>query len=392
MIKIVKSLTLLCLIVNQLSAIDLKISASNKTLNAPSRYAEKITVIKLSDTMQMVSTKTDVALPFMINNLPAMENAPYMVQITHNGVNYNKVIPPNTPGNLIDINIDVYDTTNTFSQDINLEKFIEIYYYKDVLATDITHHFTNTGRYTFTERGSRNGILMYIPKEGKNLEALATIETMHGQSDIKTLKLNPQPLPDRPEYYVLEQPVKPGEKYYQARLNYRYDGKPLEITFENIYPMTTKPMIILHSKNMTVTWKENPAWDTKAVFNDNIGAEIITLPNKPGKFTLIFTGGIPEQGEGSNMQKGNQSIGASSPISMYTKIGGLAAFIISLLAFFYYIKGRPVWLQMIQAKNKSRIAFELQHLKSLNLTPEVMQKKEKILNEKMEAMDKLIKL
>jgi len=391
-------LAIALLLSTQLPALELKVAADNKTTNLPSRYAEKVTIIKLNETMQTVVTKTDVALPVVLGSLPAMEGAPYMVQVTHKGVNYNKVIPPNTPGESIDVRIEVYDTTNVFTPDLKMEKYIEVFYYPDILATDITQHVVNTGMFTFTERGSRNGILTYISPEGKNIEALATIETLHSSSDIKTLKLSPSALPDKPGYYLLDQPIKPGEKYYQTRAHYRYNGDALEITFANVYPMSTNPLLVLHSKNMTVKIKENPAWDTTPKFNENIGYDIVTLPNTLGKFTLVLSGGIPEKAQGgasgtsSNGQQGGQPILPDSPVNKFVRIGGLVAFMAILAGFFLYIKSRPVWLQMIQAKNKSRVEFELQHLKSLNLPPEVLAKKEQKLKEKLEALNKLSRL
>jgi hypothetical protein len=390
MMKILKTICIAFVFANQLSALDIKVSANNNTLNEPLRYANKISIIKLNESMQVVSSKTEAALPVVFSGLPAMENSPYMIQITYKAVNYNKVVSPNTPGNLVDVNIDVYEATNVFSSEINLEKYIEINYYENVLATDITHHFTNTGKYTFTERGSRNGILMYISKGGKNPEAI--VETPHSKSDFKSLKLTPIPLPDKPDYYLLDQPVKPGEKDYMARAYYNYDGNPLEITFDNIYPMSKEPLIVLYAKDMTVKWKENPAFDTKAVFDENIGGEIIKMPNRQGKFTLVFSGGKPEQGNGSSSQNSNQQIGAGSPVNKYVKLGGIAAFLFILTGFFYYIKRRPAWLQIMQSKNKSRLEFELKNLQSLNLSPEILAKKEKKLKEKMEAMEKLFKL
>lgn len=390
--KILK-LTILAtsLLAQQVWALNLKISALNKTINAPSGYAEKVTVLKLDGSMQSVAEKTDTAMPVVFSGLPGMENAPYMVQITHKGVNYNKVIPPNTQGNTLDIAIDVYDTTNQFSSDIKLEKFIEIYYYPNVLATDITHHLTNTGRLTFTERGSRNGILVHIPSTGKNLEALATLESLHGNSDIKTIKLTPAPLPDKPGYYILEQAVKPGEKYYQVRAHYEYDGSPMEISFDNIYPMSTQPIIILHARNMKVQWKENPAWNTKPVFNENLGAETITMPNQQGKYTLVISGGTPEKAETGAAEKSNKAVEVTSPLNTYLKFGGLGAFVIILVMFFFYLNTRPIWLQVMQSKYRSRLEFELKHLQSLNLPVEVKTKKENALKNKMAAMDKMLK-
>jgi hypothetical protein len=218
----------------------------------------------------------------------------------------------------------------------------------------VTHHITNTGRHL--RKGSQNGILI-IPQEGKIWKPWRLWKRY--TSDIKTLKLNPVPLPNKPGYYMLEQPVKPGEKYYQARVHYNYNGEPREITFDNIYPMSTKLLIILHAKNMLVQWKENPAWDTKPVFNENIGADVVTMPNQQGKFTLIFSGGTPEKAEKPNSQSTNQPIGAISPVNKYLKLGGLIAFVSILIGFFYYIKHRPAWLQMMQSKNKSRLAFEI---------------------------------
>ena len=377
---------------NQLLAVDLTVSAFNKTRNIPARYAEKVTVIKLNESMQAVSVKTDIALPVIFNNLPEMNEVPYMVQVTHGGVNYNKMIPPMSSGKVIEANIDIYDTTNVFPPEMRLEEYIEIHYFKNVLTTDITYHFTNPGNYTFSERGSKAGILMYVSEEGKNVEGQASMDSQNSSSDIKTLKLNPAPLAGKPDYYLLEQPVKPGEKYFQARVHYKYNGDPLEIVLENIYPMVTKPMIIVYPKDMLIKWKENPQWDTKAIFNEELGANTLTMPNQPGKFTLVFSGGIPEVDNNPGSSSGNQRIEAASPVHKYVKLGGVLVFIVVVSGFFYYLRQRPEWLQMIQAKNKSRLNFEMQNLQSLNLPPKILEKREKQIKEKLKGMEKLFKI
>ncbi|MDH4200615.1 MAG: hypothetical protein OEV66_09575 [Spirochaetia bacterium] len=374
---------------SRIFSLDISVEATNKTLRAKAPFAEKVSVIRLDETMKIEATRTDISLPTVFKNLPDPENASYMIQVTHNGVNYNKVLPAGTMQSPLYVNIDIYDATNQMNADIKLEKFVEIHYFKGVLATDITLHFTNTGNYTFSERAGRNGVLVYIPNFGKSIEAIASLEGVSGASDIKTIKLNPQPLPGKPDYYLLDQAVKPGEKYFQVRVLYKYQGEPVEIPFENIYPLGSKLTVILHAKDMKIQWKENPAWDTKPVFNDNLGADFITLPMRQNKYTLIFSGGIPESGKSESGSSSNKPIGVNSPVNFAMKTGGVGLFLLLVTLFFYYLKSRPTWLRLIQSKNKSRLAFELQNLKSLDLSQDVKDKREKILKLKIESLEKL---
>jgi hypothetical protein len=368
-------------------SLEINVSATNKTVNQKAPFAEKVTIIHLNQTMQNVASKTDTSLPVKFSDLPPMENAPYMVQLTFQGVNYNKVIPPNTTGESIEVNVDVFNTSNSFQNNLQFETFIEINYFTGVLATDITYHFINSGKTTITERGGRKGVMIYVG-EGKNIEAIATLDSFHGQSDIKTIKLNPIELPGKPGYYFLEQPIKPGEKFYQTRAHYKYDGSPIEITFENIYPMTTKPAVILHPENIKVSWKENPGVELKTEFNENMGANFVTLPDKPGRFTLVFSGGKPEKAPETTNKKSDQPVAVSSALPKELKIGGIILFALLTITLFFYLKTRPAWLAVFQAKNLGRLQFEMENLKKLNIPADIKSKKEEKLKKKIESLSK----
>lgn len=395
-----KIFTILAVIIGltgaNLNALDISVTAFNRSSNSPLTLAEKVTILKLSATMEEVSVKTDTALPVSFKNLPPMDGAPYMVQVKYQGVNYNKVIPPVQQGNVIPVKVEVFNSTNQYGAWLKMEKFVEIHYYNHVLATDITLHFINSGNVTYTARAGRNGILVKIPVDGKMDQAMATIESANENSSIKTVKVNPLPLPDKPGYYLLDQPIKPGEKYYTFRVLYRYTGSPLQIPFESIYPMSSNFSVVLHPKKMKVKWQENPSWDMSAKFNEQLDVSVISLP-KSSKYTLVFSKGEPEQSgaSGNTGNAGNNSGGSvlpTSPLTFYWKIGGAGMFIILGIAFFYYLKRRPVWLQMIQSKTKSRLEFELEHLKKMDIDPQAKEKRSEKIRLKLASLEKISKL
>ena len=370
------------------NALTVQVNITNGTSGQPVKKTESIKIISLKGEMKEEASVDNQGTGYVFKNLPDTPGTPYMVQVMYDGVNYNKVLPPMGETD-VTADITVYNTVNKFNSKIHLRQIYQVQYYPHKMAVYAVFHFFNEDNKTFAESGKEKGIYMHIPPNAKDVEISASVGNM--SSNIQWLKVIPQQVQGREDIYFLNQPVKPGEKFYQVRYLFPYEGDEVSFVLKNVYPQSGEPMLILDSEGMDVSISNLPNWKAAPKMNKDLGAMVINVPLSEVPLSLTFKGGkvmpLPDSemtGGGSEGSGGNVEV--LSPVNNYQKAGLIVAFFVLAILFVEYVKRNPAWIQMIRAKNIGRLEFEKDSLSKLAISEEIKKKKMASIDKKLNQL------
>lgn len=173
---------------------------TNQTTGKPQRGAS-VTLIELGAGMKTVGsarTGPDGTFTLPVDLAP---RAPHLLQAQHQGVNYNRMLPPGTPGS--GLSLDVYETSSTpreagVSQDMFLLEPSGT-----ELAVSERIIFTNSSKYTFDDPSG--SVKFYVP-EGVTRAPEVRVQGPQGMPITRPAEKGTEP-----NTYVIRYAMKPGE-------------------------------------------------------------------------------------------------------------------------------------------------------------------------------------
>ncbi len=180
----------------------------NRTTGAP-QAAATVTLYKLGQNgMESIeSVKSDAAGKFSINQ--TLAPGPHLVQAVHQGVIYNKILPPGTPST--GLQVDVYNAVLQPGGAKVAQHFILFEPSGTEMAVTESIVYQNDGKTTFNDP-NRGTLRIYVPEAGfKSLTVNAT-----APSSVPVRKAAEKT--SEPNVYKIDFAIKPGESNVQ--LNY----------------------------------------------------------------------------------------------------------------------------------------------------------------------------
>lgn len=182
----------------------------NQTTGKP-QAGVTVTMVKLGQGMETVgSTSTDAQGKF---SFAQQVEGPRLLQAQYQGVNYNRMLPPNVPGK--DIALEVYESSKQ-PGDAKVSNHMILLEAdgKQINVTE-TIFYNNTGKTTYNNPG-HGTVKFYLPPE-TNGEAKVQVTAPNGMPIARPAEKTSQA-----NVYAINYPVKPGETRFD--LSYALPG------------------------------------------------------------------------------------------------------------------------------------------------------------------------
>jgi hypothetical protein len=141
-------------------------------------------------------------------------NAPYLVQVIHEGVTYNTMLQPGSPGT--GIKLEVYDASSKVPEAKVSQHMILLEPSESGLTVNQTFIYTNTGKTTYH---NADGTLRFEVPPGVTGPVQVRIIAPHGMPITREAERAKEP-----NTYMIRYPVKPGETRFDAM--YILPGRP----------------------------------------------------------------------------------------------------------------------------------------------------------------------
>ena len=377
-----------------LYALKLRVEIINETKNNVKQKVEKVNLLKLQGGMQVIKSYENAGPTLIVDTREETGNFPFMLQGIYQGVNYNKMIPPNTKENT-KVQIKVFESNNVY-KNIGLRILYVVRYVNNNLRFLTLYRFDNHSKYTFLEKAQGNstgrGIYAFLPDNAKNINSSVSVGS--GLSNINWLKLNPQKITQKDNTVLIPYPLKPGNRIYQLSYELPYNGKEIKIPIGSSYPLAGHPELLLETKDLDITIPEKTNWEAKKNTLKNTPDEasqlkgsLLKLPDFSGTIHLLFKGGTAYQEETTSTSETGEVMITSALSYQEKAIYSVLGFIIFALATFY-IKNKPIWLTKFWLKQKSLLEYQLNALNNKNSLEyqkikENLQKRLKTINQKI---------
>jgi hypothetical protein len=174
---------------------------TNQTTGKP-QAGVAVTVVELGQGMKSLgTTKTGGDGKFTLPGdfAPA---SPHLIQAQHEGVNYNRMLQPGTPGS--GLTVEVFDSSSTQPRDAQVSQhmFLLEPTGSEMLVSERIV-YTNSGNVTFNDP---SGSLKFYVPEGVSGAINVRIQAPQGMPITR-----PAEKSNQPNVYVLKYPMKPGE-------------------------------------------------------------------------------------------------------------------------------------------------------------------------------------
>lgn len=376
-------------------AIDIEVSITNGTKKAPQTSVEEVRILSLSQEqgMQVVQSKQKTGAKVLFQDLP-VQLGPFLVQVTHQGVNYNERVPFGENTQTLKIPITIYERSSN-RKNINTFKLVVFFFVQNALVVQESHYFENLGTTTFSEKGDASGVYFKLPPKAQIFQTLASLGNVADENNM--LRINPQPVEGKENLYLLNMPVLPGAKLYQVQYFFKdYNKGPLKFDLNNYYPLSENTYLIVNNE-LNVALASAPKKQLTPVQNEitalGISLKSIAFPARQKRVSLSVSGGVPEavpEKQESQRERPSGEVITTSPANIYLKIGsGLALLVIALLITFY-LNSNPAWLQMRRMQTKGRLEYELDQLQKIKLAPEKKEKKVNQIKARLKRLEQLL--
>jgi hypothetical protein len=274
-------------------------TVNNGTTGKPAADVE-VTLLSLSQGMQEIgNTKTDPQGHFSFA-APADANAPHMVRVTHDGVNYFPQGGPLMPG-ATTAELTVYDSAKKVD---GLSQTVEVDRYQSdgkQLQGIALYAIRNESKPPRTLANDKGTFELVLP-EGAELES-AQAKGPGGQP----IAVEASPTSQK-NHYALNYPLRPGETQFQVSYHMPYSGEA---------SLAPKPLaavqhfVVMTPKGMTFTPKNPQQFQSMP---DNSGASIMVVTNvKPGQdvsFRIAGMGTFQAEGQQGAQSEGGEAGGA----------------------------------------------------------------------------------
>jgi hypothetical protein len=304
---------------------------TNQTTGKPQAGAS-VTLIELGAGMRnlgTVKTAADGKFTFPADLAAA---APHLIQAQHQGVNYNRMLQPGTPGT--GLAVEVYDTSSTprdaqVSQDMFLLEPTGT-----EMAVSERIIFTNSGKYTYDDPAGT--IKFYVP-EGVTGPIQVRLQGPQGMPITR-----PAEKAKEPNTYVIKYAMKPGET--NIDIAYALPASQNEAKFAGKILHGGGPVRFVVPSTVKL---DGPFEDSGPI--PGTGATAYTL-KATADFALTVTGtgslrAAPPQGEGGGSGGGGEEgpgIVARKPL-IYEKLNWVLPLAFAMLAVgFALLYRRPV--------------------------------------------------
>ncbi len=272
-------------------------TVTNGTSGKPAA-GDEVTLLSLSQGMQEVaSTKSDARGHFSFA-APADTNAPHMVRVTHDGVNYFPPGGPLMPGSTT-AELTVYDAAKKvdgLSQTVEVDRYQSDGKQLQVIALYAIRNGSQPPRTVANDKGAFEVVL----PDGAELES-AQAKGPGGQP----IAIETSPLGQK-NHYAMNYPLRPGETQFQLSYHMPYSGEA---------SISPKPLadvqhfVVMTPTGMTFTPKDPQRFQAMP---DQPGVMVATNV-KPGEdlsFRIAGAGIFPAEGQQSAQASGNTGGGA----------------------------------------------------------------------------------
>jgi len=274
-------------------------TVTNATTGNPSA-GDEVTLLSLSQGMQEIaSTRSDARGHFSFA-APADANAPHMVRVTHEGVNYFPLGGPLMPGRT-SAELTVYNSARKLD---GLSQTVEVDRYQSdgkLLQAIVLYAIRNQSKPPRTLADDKRTFEIVLP-DAAEVES-AQVKAPGGQPI--AVELSPT---SQKGHYAFNYPLRPGETQFQVAYHLPYRGQA---------GISPKPLaevqhfVVMTPKGMTFTPKNPQQFQSMP---DNSGAGIMVVTNvKLGQdlsFRIAGTGIFQAEGQQAAQSGGNAGGGA----------------------------------------------------------------------------------
>jgi hypothetical protein len=292
-------------------------TVTNGTTGTPSS-GDDVTLLSLSQGMQEIgSTKSDAQGRFSLP-IPANDQAPHMVRVTHEGVNYFPPGGPLMPGTTT-AQLTVYDSAKKvdgLSQTVEVDRYQSDGKQLEAIALYAIRNQSQPPRTIADDQGT----FSFVLPDGAELES-AQAKGPGGQP------IAVETLPGaQKNHFAFNYPLRPGETQFQVSYHLPYSGDA---------SISPKPQgdiqhfVVMTPKGMTFTPRNAQQFQSMP---DDAGAAIMVVTNvKPGQdlsFRLAGTGTFQSEGQpgaqstGRGDASGGAAMGGSQAAANDNRPGG----------------------------------------------------------------------
>ena len=173
---------------------------TNQTTGKP-QGGVAITLVELGSGMKNLGTAKTAADGKFTLPVDLQAAAPHLLQAQHQSVNYNRMIPPGTPGN--GLTIDVFDVSSTAKDALVTQDMFLLEPTGTEMVVSERIVYTNTGNVTFQDPSG--SVKFYVPS-GVTGPIQVRIQAPQGMPITR-----PAEKGEQPNTYVVRYPIKPGE-------------------------------------------------------------------------------------------------------------------------------------------------------------------------------------
>lgn len=297
----------------------------NQTTNKP-QAGVTVALIQLGEGMKSVGSVQsgpDGKFNFDLNTQPG---APYLIQAMHQGVNYNRMLPPGTPGT--GLTIQVYEASaKTTKAVVTQDMFLVEPNGSEVLVSERVV-YTNDGNITYADP---EGTLRFFVPEGVSRPVQVRVQGPQGMPINRPAEKGSQP-----NTYVVKYPIKPGET--NIDINYALPMSGNEAKFAGKILHSGGPIRFVTPSGVKI---EGPFADAGPI--PGTAATAYTLTARQFDLKITGTGSLraAAQPEAAGEPEEGSQIEARKPL-IYDKLTYVLVFAFSMLAVGFVILYRRV--------------------------------------------------
>lgn len=192
---------------------------TNQTTGKP-QGGVAVTLVELGSGMKNIGSVTSAADGTFTIPGTLQPGAPHLIQAQHQGVNYNRMLPPGTPGDRL--NVDVYNASASVKEaQVSQDMFLLEPTGTEVIVSERVV-YTNTGKLTYQDPAG--SIKVFVPSSATG-PVQVRIQAPQGMPIVR-----PAEKTKIPNQYVVKYPIKPGET--NVDVSYSIPMSANQATFE----------------------------------------------------------------------------------------------------------------------------------------------------------------